>query len=152
MTSARTQAVPGPASWGSTADEGRRSRNLSAPEFEVSVQRSSNTAIVRVAGELDLESAPALAGTLDRLERPCHRVVLDLSQLTFIDASGLRLAVTEHQRAACDGFEFVLAGAVGPVLKVFRLTGLDVLLPMAPDLRSALLDAAAPLISDRAAE
>ena len=116
------------------------------------MQRSSNTAIVRVAGELDLESAPALAGTLDRLERPCDRVVLDLSQLTFIDASGLRLAVTEHQRAASDGFEFVLAGAVGPVLKVFRLTGLDVLLPMAPDLRSALPDAAALLTSDRAAE
>jgi anti-anti-sigma factor len=115
------------------------------------VQRSSNTAIVRVAGELDMEAAPALAGTLDRLERPCDRVVLDLSQLTFIDASGLRLAVTEHQRAACDGFEFVLAGAVGPVLKAFRLTGLDVLLPMAPDLRSALPDAAALLTSDRAA-
>ena len=99
-----------------------------------------------------MEGAPALAGTLDRLERPCDRVVLDLSELTFIDASGLRLAVTEHQRAACDGFEFVLAGAVGPVLKAFQLTGLDVLLPMAPDLRSALGDAAALRTSDRGAE
>jgi len=99
-----------------------------------------------------METAPALADALDRLERPCNRVVLDLSELTFMDASGLRIAVTEHRRAACDGFEFVLAGAVGPVLKVFRLTGLDVLLPMAPDLRTALGDASTLLTGERAAD
>jgi anti-anti-sigma regulatory factor len=33
--------------------------------------------------------------------------VLDLSQLTFIDSTGLRLAVTEHERATMDGFEVV---------------------------------------------
>jgi hypothetical protein len=35
-----------------------------------------------------------------------------------------------------DGFEFAIAGAIGPVLDVLRLTGLDVALPMAPDVAS----------------
>ena len=54
---------------------------------------------------------------------------------------GLRLAVTEHGRASLDGFEFVIAGAAGAVLKVLRLTGLDVTLPLAPDVASVLGDA-----------
>ena len=37
-----------------------------------------------------------------------------------------------------DGFDFVVAGATEPVLRVLRITGLDVTLPMAPDVASAL--------------
>jgi anti-sigma B factor antagonist len=111
-----------------------------APRFDVSVERLTATAVVRVRGELDIATVPALTDVLRSLEQPCDRVVLDLSGLTFIDSTGLTLAVTEHQRAAKDGVEFVLAGATGNVLKVFRLTGLDVTMPMAPDLASALAD------------
>jgi anti-sigma B factor antagonist len=108
------------------------------PYFEVTVQRSSGTAVVQVAGELDLASARTLADALCGLEQPCDRVILDLSRLTFIDSTGLRLAMTEHRRAEMDGFDFVLAGATDPILRVLRVTGLDVALPMAPDVASAL--------------
>ena len=108
------------------------------PDFEVTVKRSSATAVVQVAGELDLASAQTLADVLRDLEAPCDRIILDLSQLTFIDSSGLRLAITEHRRAELDGFDFVIAGATEPVLRILRITGLDVALPMAPDVASAL--------------
>jgi anti-sigma B factor antagonist len=115
-----------------------------AADFEVSVQRSGGTAVVRVIGELDVATAPVLAGTLYRLEAPCDRVVLDLSALTFIDPAGLRLARTEQQRAITDGFDFTVAGATGCVLNVLRLTGLDVTLPMAPDVTTAIGDDTSP--------
>jgi anti-sigma B factor antagonist len=108
------------------------------PDFEVTVRRSSGTAVVQVAGELDLASAPALADVLRSLEPPCDRVILDLSGLAFIDSTGLRLAITEHRRAELDGFDFVVAGATEPILRVLRITGLDVVLPMAPDVATAL--------------
>lgn len=111
---------------------------MTDPDFEVTVQRSSGTAVVQVAGELDLASAPALADVLRNLERPCDHVILDLSRLTFIDSTGLRLAITEHRRAELDGFDFVIAGATEPILRVLRIAGLDVALPMAPDVASAL--------------
>jgi anti-sigma B factor antagonist len=113
-----------------------------APEFGILVQRSAGTAVVRVVGELDIATAPAVADALSRLEAPCDRVVLDLSGLTFIDSTGLRLAIAEHGRAVADGFDFALAGATGRVLNVLRLTGLDVTLPMAPDVTAALGDSA----------
>jgi anti-sigma B factor antagonist len=109
-------------------------------EFEVMVGRAGGTAIVRVAGALDLATVPTLEGVLKRLEDPCERVVLDLSELTFIDSTGLTLAVMQHRRAMSDGFDFVLAGARGPVLRTLRLAGLDVALPIAPDVQAALAD------------
>jgi anti-anti-sigma factor len=64
-----------------------------------------------------------------------------VAALEFIDSTGLRIAVIEHGRATMDGFEFIIAGATGAVLKVLRLTGLDVTLPLAPDVASALSNA-----------
>jgi anti-anti-sigma factor len=111
------------------------------PQFEISVERAGSTAIVRLAGELDLATAPELSEVLNGLEPGCRRIILDVTGLEFIDSTGLRLAVTEHDRASMDGFEFVITGAAGPVLKVLRLTGLDVALPLAPDIASVLGDA-----------
>jgi stage II sporulation protein AA (anti-sigma F factor antagonist) len=111
------------------------------PEFDVSVEHAGTTAIVRLAGELDLATVPELTEVLHALDGGCERVILDLTALEFIDSTGLRLAVTEHGRASADGFEFVIAGAAGAVLKVLRLTGLDVTLPLAPDVASLLGDA-----------
>lgn len=115
--------------------------NHNGPQFDVSVEHSGTTAIVRLAGELDLATAPELTEVLHGLESSCERVILDLSGLEFIDSTGLRLAVAEHGRASADGFEFVIAGAAGAVLKILRLTGLDVTLPLAPDVVSVLGDA-----------
>jgi anti-sigma B factor antagonist len=111
-------------------------------EFDVSVQRLDKAAVVRVAGELDLATTPALWAAIAALEQPCDRIVLDLSDLAFIDSTGLSLTVAEYRRAARDGFDLVVAGADGQVLDVLRLTGLDVTLPLAPDVRSALGEAA----------
>ena len=109
-----------------------------APALEVSAIVSEKTAIVHVAGELDLGTAPELEKVLHGLEHECARIVLDLSHLRFIDSTGLRLAVIEHHRATMDGFEFAIAGATGRVLDVIRLTGLDIELPMAPDVASVV--------------
>ena len=115
--------------------------NQYGPRFDVSVEHTGSTAIVRLAGELDLATAPEVSDVLRGLEPGCKRIILDLTGLEFIDSTGLRLAVTEHDRASLDGFEFVMAGAGGAVLKVLRLTGLDVALPLAPDVASVLGDA-----------
>jgi anti-anti-sigma factor len=91
---------------------------VTAPALEVSAVVADKTAIVHVAGELDLATAPELEEVLHGLERECARIVLDLSHLAFIDSTGLRLAVIEHHRATMDGF--------------------DTALPMAPDVVSVV--------------
>jgi anti-sigma B factor antagonist len=111
-----------------------------ADDLEVTVERLADTAVVHVSGELDLATTPVLASALEGLERPFDRIVIDVSGLRFIDSTGLRLAVTEHQRAEADGFALVIAGADGAVLRILRIAGLDTTLPLAPDLASVLGD------------
>ena len=48
-----------------------------------------NTAEVHIRGELDIASAPQLAAILDAALANARLVVLDLSQLTFMDCAGL---------------------------------------------------------------
>jgi anti-anti-sigma factor len=56
--------------------------------FCLSVTRHNGTHIVRLAGELDLATAPGLRAALGELSGP---LLLDCEHLRFLDASGLRV-------------------------------------------------------------
>jgi anti-sigma B factor antagonist len=54
------------------------------------VDNTDDSVVVAVRGNLDIDSAPVLTTTLDRvLERPVPRVVVDLSGVEFCDSTGL---------------------------------------------------------------
>jgi anti-anti-sigma factor len=58
------------------------------PRFEVTVEDVGDGALLRVSGELDLVSEPQLNQALDQLEG--REATLDLSELAFMDSTGLR--------------------------------------------------------------
>ena len=62
--------------------------SLTATWNDVDGQRS-----LRVSGELDIATAPRLAAALQGEIRPGTSVTLDLADLAFIDAAGLRVLV-----------------------------------------------------------
>jgi anti-sigma B factor antagonist len=85
------------------------------------------TATLVLAGELDLNSVPALAGDLDRvLARRPRRLVLDLTRVTFVDVAAARLlaGATRSQPAAGPP---VLRCPVPEARRILALTGLDAL-------------------------
>lgn len=83
-----------------------------------------------------MATTPSLAAALHAAEGPL--LVLDLSGLTFIDSTGLTLALQEHRRAQRDGREFALVDGDDRILRVFRLAHLDLRLPFAPDVAAAV--------------
>ena len=95
--------------------------------------------MVAVSGELDVHTAPELQAELDRLSRPAGAaVIVDLSDVAFIDSTGLGVLVStlKHVREAGGTLDVVV---VAPrVLKVFALTGLDVVIPLHATLAEAL--------------
>jgi anti-sigma B factor antagonist len=95
--------------------------------------------VVQVEGELDLGAAPALDRHLGaaREERP-RAVVLDMTEVRFVDSSALRALLRARQALADDGVELVLAGVAAQVRRLFELTSTDGLLRMAPTLADAL--------------
>jgi anti-sigma B factor antagonist len=106
--------------------------------LELSVQSDGTAHVVRVAGELDLESRGGLAELLDGLGKPPQIVVLDFSELTFVDSTGLKTLLDEHRRAREEGYEFVIAAARPEVRDIFRVTALDITLPLADDVASVV--------------
>lgn len=91
----------------------------------VEVAVDEGLAAVAPRGEVDLASAPALAGALTGvLDGGARRVVLDLGAVPFCDSSGLRVLVAAHRRLARAGGRLEVVGALPPVERVLRVTGL----------------------------
>jgi anti-anti-sigma factor len=78
---------------------------------------------VHVAGDLDLAAAPRLMEALRDLEQEACLVVLDLREITFLDAAGVHAIVDASIRARRDGRRLLLVGASAQVQRVFVLTG-----------------------------
>lgn len=80
--------------------------------------------VVRVSGELDIRTCERLERLAGELVDNGHRVVLDLSELTFCDSTGLAVLVRLHKRAEAAGGTLVLRSPVPRVHNLLTLTGL----------------------------
>ncbi|MBE2316498.1 STAS domain-containing protein [Solirubrobacter sp. CPCC 204708] len=65
------------------------------PRFEVTAEHTDGTVLLRLIGELDLVSEPVLADALAEADGQPLRI--DLSELAFMDSTGLR-ALLDLQR------------------------------------------------------
>jgi anti-sigma B factor antagonist len=91
--------------------------------FRCHVRRDGHTAWLRLVGELDIETVPAAEDELrSQLNAGAKRIVLDLSGLTFMDSTGVRLMLRWDAAARSDGFAFGVVSASPPVRRVFELT------------------------------
>jgi anti-anti-sigma factor len=81
--------------------------------------------VLTLRGELDLASVEALQEQLNRVMRGREAVAIDLSGLTFIDSSGLRMLVRAEQELRASGGRLVLVPGPRAVHRTFELTGLD---------------------------
>jgi len=81
-------------------------------------------AVVTATGEIDLATSPALRTRLqDAIGR--HRtVIVDLSDVTFIDSTGLGVLIGGLRRVNEAGGEMRVVIADPRVLKIFEITGL----------------------------
>jgi len=86
--------------------------------------------VVRLAGELDLSTAAELRQLLMRVAESGTRatVVLDMSDVRFIDAHSIGLIVGASKAAKVRGRVLQVDGLDGLPARVFRLVGLEPIL------------------------
>jgi anti-anti-sigma factor len=102
--------------------------------LEVTTQDSGGQVTVSLKGELDLSSVGKVEEELKRVEADGPSLlVLDLSQLTFLDSTGLRAVVTADERARGDGRRLVVVRGPDAVQRVFSITRLEERLEMVDD-------------------
>ena len=81
--------------------------------------------VIRVSGEVDLESAAQLSDhTVAVIRDAGPHIVLDLGRVAFLDSTGLNVLLAIHRRAELSGGALSLAAVPRPVLKVITVTGL----------------------------
>ena len=110
-----------------------RGREATAPgraepaQLELSTRTGANGyQIVSVSGELDIATAEQAYSYISEVidGRPAP-VTVDLSGLTFCDASGLGMLARAARYARQKGRQLMLASARPSLLKIMRITGLD---------------------------
>ena len=89
------------------------------------MSRKATRTRVRLRGELDIATVDAVAKRLAVLRERHESVLLDLDELTFIDASGIRLVVDAAEDSRRDGWAFAITHGSWPVRRVLQLLELD---------------------------
>jgi anti-anti-sigma factor len=96
-------------------------------QFEIreSTEADGETRLT-LTGELDMGSAVTLEERLDQINGSGERVLLDLSQLEFLDSSGLRVLLMRVTGSRLDGGRIRIDRDLSPVVRqVVSLTGVE---------------------------
>jgi anti-anti-sigma factor len=86
-------------------------------------RRIQDDAVVSVRGDVDLTTFGAVESALDAARAGTTVLVLDLREVGFMDTSGLRLVISEQQRAEAGGYRFVVIPGSGKVQRLFEIAG-----------------------------
>jgi anti-anti-sigma factor len=96
--------------------------------FAAAMEPDGDGVVVVVRGEVDLASANHFSTVVHEAMRARPRLVLDLSETTFLDATGISVLVRAHHELGRQRSAIVIRDASPVVRKVLRISGVDTLL------------------------
>ena len=116
----------------------RNTRPESFGRLRVTVDDREHYALVTVVGEVDVTTGSQLREPLYELvEQRHHRHVVDLREVTFLDSTGLGILVSDHKRLRDRDGSLHVVCKPGIVSRVFRLTGVDRVVPLVETIEEA---------------
>ena len=113
-------------------------RSMPDDALTIRVRRTPKYVLVAVAGEIDIATVAGLRERLVALAVGGRPLVIDLDQVSFMDAAGLGALVGAAKAAAGHGVGLHVVCARQPIRRLFRITGLDRSIPLARTLAEAL--------------
>jgi len=110
------------------------------PEFAITEQGSqAGHHVIAVRGEIDLFTAPELKQALtDAIEGGQHRVVIDLTEVSFLDSTALGVLIGAVKRLRSRGGALAIVNTDTSIAKTFEITGLDQIFTIVPSREEAL--------------
>ena len=100
--------------------------------------------LITLAGEVDFAAVASLRERLFALAARGRPMVADLDRVSFIDAAGLGVLVGASRRAAAHGGSLYVVCARRQTRRLFRMTKLDRVIPLAGTIAEALQLALGP--------
>ena len=110
------------------------------PTFNLQVSQQAGIHVFNLSGRLmDQQQADRLMEALDdALAGEEHRVVLDLSQLQYMNSTGLNILINLLTRTRNAGGDVVIAGVSQSVRQLFLVTKLDSVFTITDNVDEAL--------------
>jgi anti-sigma B factor antagonist len=91
------------------------------------VYRENGTAVIRLSGELDMVSVERVRAVIDEaLANENERLVFDVSELEFMDSSGIALLISVTRKVPA----VEVRNPTAIVRRIIELTGLEEILRM----------------------
>jgi anti-sigma B factor antagonist len=106
--------------------------------FRVERRPHGDAVVVGPEGEIDLSTVDDVRAQLRAAAGEATTVVLDLSGVTFLDSTGLRMIVELQQDADRDRFAVVVVRAPEPVQRLLDIAGLSPRLALVDDVAEAV--------------
>ena len=101
--------------------------------------RRESPNVLPLKGEIDLHVSPSVTASLNAMiEKKPRRLVVDLSDVTYIDSAGLAALIEAMQKVEGYGGKFLLAGLQETVRSIFEISRLDQVFQIFPDVRAAV--------------
>src|SRR3712207_2280638 len=114
----------------------------SSHRFPPAMPSTERPNVLPLEGEIDLHVSPRIAASLNQMitSKP-KQLVVDLSQVSYIDSSGLAVLIEAMQNVAAYGGKFALAGLQEGVRPIFEIARLDQVFQIYPTVDAALATA-----------
>jgi anti-sigma B factor antagonist len=106
------------------------------PEFSLTsepIDADGGVVAVAVSGEIDLFTAPELkAAIADVVDGGSTRIVVDLTQTTFLDSTALGVLIGAVKRLRSTDGALSIVNTDATIAKTFEITGLDQIFTICP--------------------
>jgi anti-sigma B factor antagonist len=100
-------------------------------KMQIATTPGSDRYLITVSGEVDLATSPELdVAIIAAIDSGTSSVVIDLTDVSFMDSSGLGVIVRALKRCREAENDLDLVITNERVLKVFGITGLDQVIPI----------------------
>ena len=114
--------------------------SFASPHFELSEESlDPQTHLIAVRGEVHVSTAPEFSERLnDAIAKGMTGVVIDMTNVEFIDSTGLSVLLNALRRVTRQQGSLALAVSNPTVLRLFEITRLDSTFDIAPDREGAI--------------
>lgn len=108
---------------------------------DIHTEQAGHTLVFKLRGSLDIATAPSVrAAMTEAAEKNKQDVVVDLTQVEFLDSTGLGALIGAHKRAVEHGGTLRLVVSDGQILRLLNITGLIRVLGVYHSLEDALAE------------
>jgi anti-sigma B factor antagonist len=108
-------------------------------QLRIETRTERDVGVVVATGEIDMATAGALRQAVtDLLAGGFAHLVIDMSQVAFIDSTGLGVLVGARKKVLHIGGSLALVCDTPRLLRLFRITGIEQALPIHSTVEAAL--------------